>query len=121
MTDTNKIAELFNQMADLEASISKLQKEHGAVILAIKDAAGDATFTYEGQLFQVRVRNGSPYMVPLKRAPGEWLAEARAKKAAKADAAVEANVISEVTGESTAPAASELPQVKVVGSDIVIE
>lgn len=122
---TENTKTLFDNYLNAQKAVDAAQQALNDALVAMKKEL-TPTFVHEGQLYQIRVRNGSPYMVQLKETPKEWLANAREKRLEEArnrpvaeDTSandLEDKVISDTVAEETA-----MPEVRTVGSDIIIE
>lgn len=125
MTDTNKTNTLFNAYLTAKANLEEAQKAVDAALVTLKTEVG-ATFAHQDQLYQVRVRNNSPYIVPLKEHPREWLAASRERiltEARERDGVKKAEESTEdkVINATVEEAADEMPELRVAGSDVVID
>lgn len=72
-------------------SVEEAQATEHEALRTVARAAGNKTFMYEGQLYQMRERKNAqgvyvPFLCALERSPKEWLADAREKRYAAAGA-----------------------------------
>jgi len=92
MSDINTQLLAYKQsLVDEEAARAAATAKVTAALEALKAAAGGATFTLEGQHYQIRTRNGRTYLCelvgPPKGRPKKTEEEKAAAKAAKVAAA----------------------------------
>lgn len=108
--------ELYQQAErECEETIKQALRDKSAALLFVTDCAGDKTFYVDGQLKQVRERKNKKvdgeklaFVCDLDKEPSEWLAEARAKKVAEAQARQETTAEDILSAD---PTASEEPEV----------
>lgn len=106
--------ELYQQAErECEETIKQALRDKSAALLFVTDCAGDKTFYVDGQLKQVRERKNKKvdgeklaFVCDLDKEPSEWLAEARAKKVAEAQARQETTAEDILSAD---PTASEEP------------